>query len=97
MAKVLGFRHRIHRCPVGVSDCGQSRHGDPMTSTVVICPIRYDGEPRSEDHMLWVELRRLLAGSPTHLVGFISVSRRSHWIDEFNPLPSLTGRVDRAS
>jgi len=63
----------------------------------LICPIRYDGGPRPEDYALWVELRRLFAGNPTHLVGFVSISRRSYWIDEFNPLPATAGGVSRAS
>jgi hypothetical protein len=56
------------------------------SAPVVICPIRYDGEARGEDHKLWVELRKVFAGSSTQLLGFVSVSRQTYWIDEFNPL-----------
>ena len=66
-------------------------------SAIVICPIRYDGGAQREDQALWVELRQLFSDSPTQLLGFISVSHRSYWIDEFNPLPAVAGRADRAS
>jgi len=58
---------------------------------VVICPIRYDGGPRLDDQALWVELRRVFANTPIQLLGFVSISRESHWIDEFNPLPATSG------
>jgi hypothetical protein len=58
------------------------------TPPVVICPIRYDAGPLPEDHCLWVQLRQIFSDSPSQLLGFISVSGRSHWVDRFNPVPA---------
>lgn len=63
----------------------------------VICPIRYDGGARREDHTLWVELRRIFAGSSTQLLGFVSISRQTYWIDEFNPVPAATSSTRSVS
>jgi hypothetical protein len=53
---------------------------------VLICPIRYDDGPHAEDQRLWRELRLLFRDSPTQLLGFVSVSKSSHWMDQYNPL-----------
>lgn len=66
---------------------------------VVICPIRYDDGARAEDQRLWVDLRQQFANSPSQLLGFVSVSRASYWVDQFNPVPAqpVSDRVERAS
>jgi hypothetical protein len=66
------------------------------SAPVVICPIRYDGGVRGEDHKLWIELRKVFAESSTQLLGFVSVSRQTYWIDEFNPLPAATSSTSRS-
>lgn len=56
------------------------------SAPVLICPIRYDDGPHAEDQRLWRELRLLFRDSPTQLLGFVSVSKSSHWMDQYNPL-----------
>jgi hypothetical protein len=44
--------------------------------------IRRDGRPRPEDRQLWRDLRVLLRGSSTRLLGFAVVGTSSYWAPE---------------